>query len=79
MNGDENNKLTAFLEKTRRKELVQHTLKEIEKIFVYVKLLIKESSFIQTFNYKLPLRKEFSPLNRHFRRSSKYKRLICDL
>ena len=56
MKGSENNILTAFLEKIRRKESVKHTLKEIEKILVYVKFLIKESSFIQTFNYKLPLR-----------------------
>ena len=56
---------------TRPKELLKHTLKEIKKILVYVKFLIKESSFIRTFNYKLPLRKEFSPLNRDFRGSSK--------
>ena len=42
-----------------------------EKFLVYVKYLIKESSLIQTFNYKLPLRKEFSPLNTDFRGSSK--------
>ena len=55
MKGNENNKLTAFLEMIRHKESLKHTLKEIEKILVYAKLLIKESSFIQTFNYKLPL------------------------
>ena len=55
MKGNENNKLTAFLEKIRHKESLKHTLKEIEKILVYAKLLIKDSSFIQTFNYKLPL------------------------
>ena len=61
MNGNENNKLTEFLEKTRHKELEKHTLKDtvILHTLVYMKLLIKESSFFQTFNYKLPLRKEF--------------------
>ena len=49
------------------KRLDTRKIKEDKKFLVYVKFLIKESSFIQTFNYKLPLRKEFSPLNRDFR------------
>ena len=53
------------------KRLDTRKIKGDEKFLVYVKFLIKESSFIQTFNYKLPLRKEFFPLNRDFRGSSK--------
>ena len=68
MNGNKNNKSTESLEKTRHKE---DKRRWDEKFLVYVKFFIKESSFIQTFNYKLPLRKEFSSLNRGFRGSSK--------
>lgn len=50
-----------------------------QKISKYLELLIKESSFIQIFNYKLPLRKKFSPLNRNFTGSSKYKIFTCNL
>ena len=46
---------------------IKEDIKEDKKFLVYVKFLIKESSFIQTFNYKLPLRKEFFPLDRDFR------------
>ena len=53
------------------KRLGTRRVKGDEKFLVYAKFLIKESSFIQTFNYKLPLRKEFSPLNRDFRGPSK--------
>ena len=53
------------------KRLDTSKIKWDEKFLVYVKFLIKESSFIQTFNYKLPLRKEFSSLNRDFRGLSK--------
>ena len=49
------------------KRLGTRKIKGDEKFLVYVKFLIKESSFIQTFNYKLPLWKEFFPLNRDFR------------
>ena len=68
MNGNKNNKSTESLEKIRHKE---DKRRWDEKFLVYVKFFIKESSFIQTFNYKLPLRKEFSSLNRGFRGSSK--------
>ena len=64
INRNENTKLTAFQEKSKHKELIKHNLKEINKTLVYLKLLVKESSFIQTSNCKLPLRKPFPPLNR---------------
>ena len=53
------------------KRLDTRKIKGDEKFLVYVKFLIKKSSFIQTFNYKFPLQKEFSPLNRDFKGSSK--------
>ena len=53
------------------KRLDARNIKGDEKFSVYVKCLIKESSFIQTFNYTLPLWKEFYPVNRDFRGSSK--------
>ena len=49
------------------KKLDTRKIKGDERFLVYVKFLIKESSFIQTFNYKLPLWKELFPLNRDFR------------
>ena len=67
MNGNKNNKSTASLEKTTHKED-----KRRRKILSVSKtLIIKESSFIQTFSYKLPFLKEFSPSNKDFRGSSK--------
>ena len=65
MNGNKNSKSQHLWKRldTRIKE----DIKEDKKFLVYVKFLIKESSFIQTFNYKLPLRKEFFPLDRDFR------------
>ena len=53
------------------KKLDTRKIKRDEKFLVYVNFLIKETSFVQTFNYKLPLWKELSPLNRDFRGSSK--------
>ena len=53
------------------KRLDTRKIKWDEKFLVYLKFLIKESSFIQTFNYKLPLWKKISPLNRDFRGPSK--------
>ena len=61
------------------KRLGTRKIKGDEKFLVYVKFLIKESTFIQTFNYKLSLRKEFYPLNRDFRGSCKQKRFICGI